>query len=152
MKLPAIFRNYFFYIALCIGVVFIIPYIYLKVNKRSLFVEYVMRFHQKETSAITPDIGNYRPPKPGEFSAADFVHFKLEFYNAQLGALPQFRQRMSHFVFTRYATSDRLIKKFLADPANRRQIDEYLKNNPVWRRKIELALDAARKKKIKLVY
>ena len=150
--MPAIFRNYFFYIALAIGLLFIAPYIYLKINKRSIFVEYVMRFHKIETSAITPDMPKYKPPYPGTFTTADFVHFKLEYVNAVVHCLPKFRKRLAQFVFTRYSTNPDFIKKFMSRPGHQAEVEAYLKEFPVWRRKTEIALSDAKKKKIPIPF
>ena len=98
-------------------------------------------------------MADYRPPRPGEgFSAADYVHFKLEYINAVKSALPEYRERLGKFVFLRFNTSPRFIKNFIADPKNRSNVAVFLKENSIWAEKIELAEKQAREKKVNLSF
>lgn len=150
MQLPEILRNRFFYIPLIIAVLLILPSIYLRVNKRTIFTEYLYRFHRKKTSAITPDISDYKTPRNGLATAADFVHFKLEYLNSMVYSVKGHEKISETIIMIRFNTNREKVEKFIADKKNQQDVEIFLKENPIWEEKIGIALERSKKRKIKL--
>lgn len=144
--MKALVKNPFFYLALAIGAILLVPTLFLKTTGRGIFTEYVLRFHKVETPAITPDMAGYHPSERGHFNAADFVHFKLELLNALNHAVPGKEAFMENLIYLRFNITRKELEAFMKSPENQKRIKEYLNTHPKWKRKIQLALQEAEKK------
>ena len=150
--MPEIFRNRFFYISLALGSLLVLPFYLIKFNRNHLMQLY-SRYHGiKEDSAITPDISRYRLPRPGQFSAVDYVHFRLEYINALISAPVHFRRQNARHIYSRYGINEREIKTFLARPGVADDIASCLRANPSLAKKLSLAEKEAAKKNMAIPF